>query len=185
MPMVMTETDRSAETQYATVDLTMPKDAAFTEFVAAHSRSLLRAAFLLTGDQQLAEDLVQDALARTYRAWNRLERLDNAAAYTRKTMYHLQVSWWRRRRVAEYVSDELPHRAAPGRDVDLEVVLHTALLRLPTAQRAAIVLRYFDDRTENEAAHILGCSRSSVKTRVRRGLATMRTLVPELEDLLT
>ena len=73
-----------------------------------HARRCLRSAYLLTGDQHLAEDLVQSALARTHRAWRRLGRTDNAEAYTRKTMYHLQVSWWRRPTVAESLSATPP-----------------------------------------------------------------------------
>lgn len=159
-------------------------DTEFTDFVHSSSASLLRAAFLLTGDQQLAEDLVQDALARTYRAWRRLERSGNAAAYTRKVMYHLQVSWWRRRKVAESLTDSPPATAASGRDLDLELVLHAALLKITVAQRAAIVLRFFEDRTETETARILGCSQSTVKTRTRRGLEKLRKTVPELEGIL-
>ncbi|GAA4899239.1 SigE family RNA polymerase sigma factor [Stackebrandtia albiflava] len=164
---------------------TAGRRAEFSAFVSAHSPSLLRAAFLLTGDQHLAEDLVQDALARTYRAWNRLDRAGNAAAYTRKVMYHLQVSWWRRRKVAETLTDAVPHRAARGRDVALEVTMHHALLKLTPAQRAAIVLRFFEDRTEVETARILGCSQSTVKTRTRRGLEKLRGLAPELEGMLS
>jgi DNA-directed RNA polymerase specialized sigma24 family protein len=70
----------------------------FDSFVHARTPSLLRSAYLLTGDQHLAEDLVQSALARTHRAWKSLHEAGNAEAYTRKTMYHLQVSWWRRQK---------------------------------------------------------------------------------------
>lgn len=82
-----------------------PGGADFDEFVRARTPALLRSAYLLTGDQHLAEDLVQSALARTHRAWRRLRHTGNAEAYARRTMYHLQVSWWRRRRVAELLPD--------------------------------------------------------------------------------
>ena len=159
------------------------QDVLFTEFVAANSLALLRSAFLLTGDQQLAEDLVQDALARTYRSWNRLDRAGNATAYTRKTMYHLQVAWWRRRRVAENLVDQVPPVAMAGTDVDLEVMMHGALLKLPAGQRAAIILRYFEDRTEGDVARILGCSRSSVKTRISRGMTKLRAMSSQLTEV--
>lgn len=68
----------------------------FDSFVRHRTPALLRSAYLLTGDQYLAEDLAQSALARTHRSWNRLHDSGNAEAYTHKTMYHLQVSWWRR-----------------------------------------------------------------------------------------
>lgn len=89
----------------------------FDSFVRARTPALLRSAYLLTGDQHLAEDLVQSALARTHQSWRRLHDAGNAEAYTRKTMYHLQVSWWRRGRVAESLTGELaePARAAAAR----------------------------------------------------------------------
>src|SRR5215218_10305757 len=76
-------------------------DEEFDSFVRARTHALLRSAYLLTGDQQLAEDLVQSALTKTHLAWRRLEDIGNAESYARRTMYHLQVSWWRRRKVAE------------------------------------------------------------------------------------
>ena len=72
--------------------------AEYESFVRARTPALLRSAYLLTGDQHLAEDLVQEALARTHRAWSRLHDSGNIEAYTRKVMYHTQVSRWRRRR---------------------------------------------------------------------------------------
>lgn len=159
-------------------------DASFTEFVSAYSGQLLRSAYLLTGDQQLAEDLVQSALARTYRAWKRLDLSAGAAAYTRKVMYHLQVSWWRRRKVAENLTAETPIVAAPTRDLVLELTMRAALLTLTPAQRATIVLRFFEDQTEVETARLLGCSKSTVKVHTRRGLEKLRKLAPELESIL-
>ena len=75
----------------------------FHEFVVQRSPALCRTAYLLTGDHQHAEDLLQSALARTYRHWRRI-RDGDPEAYVRRVMYHQQVSWWRRRRVAERVS---------------------------------------------------------------------------------
>jgi DNA-directed RNA polymerase specialized sigma24 family protein len=73
-------------------------DDEFDSFARARTHALLRSAYLLTGDQQLAEDLVQSALTRTHQAWRRLAHSGNAESYARRTMYHLQVSWWRRKR---------------------------------------------------------------------------------------
>lgn len=159
-------------------------EADFTDFVTAYSGYLLHSAYLLTGDQQLAEDLVQDALSRTYRAWNRLDLSVGASAYTRKIMYHLQVTWWRRRRVSEKLTDHTPVVAAPSQDLALELTMRAALMKLTPPQRAAIVLRYFEDRTVEETAQYLGCSISSVKTRTRRALDRLRKLAPELESIL-
>ena len=159
------------------------RDAEYAEFVRTRTHALLRSAYLLTGDQHLAEDLVQEALARTHRAWGRLERSGNAEAYARKIMYHAQVSIWRRPKVAEVLPGELPDRAAGGTDparsaVD-RVTLQRALLALSAKQRAVIVLRYFEDRTEAEAAALLGVSVNTVKTQCARGLDRLRALIPD------
>jgi DNA-directed RNA polymerase specialized sigma24 family protein len=87
---------------------------AYEQFVRARTPALLRTAYLLTGDQHLAEDLVQEALSRTHRAWPRLRDSGNVEAYTRKVMYHAQVSRWRRRRVAEAMPGDLPDVAGRG-----------------------------------------------------------------------
>ena len=164
------------------------RDADYADFVRSRTHALLRSAFLLTGDQHLAEDLVQEALARTHRAWSRLDQTGNAEAYARKVMYHAQVSLWRRRRVAESFPGELPDR--PGREAaDLaevaaqRVTLQRALLALSPKQRAVIVLRYFEDHSEVEAAQLLGVSVSTVKTQCARGLERLRALVPDLRAL--
>jgi RNA polymerase sigma-70 factor (sigma-E family) len=158
----------------------------FDAFVRARTPALLRSAFLLTGDQQLAEDLVQSALTRTHLAWKRLDDVANAEAYARRTMYHLQVSWWRRRRVAEVLPGELPDRAGAGDHagtVSLRLVLRAAMLRLSARQRAVLVLRFFEDRTEAEAADLLGVSVGTVKSQTARALARLRAIAPELADV--
>jgi RNA polymerase sigma-70 factor (sigma-E family) len=160
------------------------RDAEYADFVRSRTHSLLRSAFLLTGDQHLAEDLVQEALARTHRAWDRLDRAGNAEAYARKVMYHAQVSIWRRPKVSEVLPGDLPDRPA-GRDDNAEAVirriaLQRAVLQLSAKQRAVIVLRFFEDHTEVEAAQLLGVSVSTVKTQCARGLEKLRTLVGDL-----
>jgi RNA polymerase sigma-70 factor (sigma-E family) len=163
-------------------------DCSYADFVRDRSHALLRSAFLLTGDQHLAEDLVQEALARTHRAWPRLERPSNAEAYARKVMYHAQVSFWRRPKVAESLpGDGLEQHGGstedPAEATVRRVALRRALLTLSPKQRAVIVLRYFEDHTEVEAAQLLGVSVSTVKTQCARGLDRLRTLVPDLRLL--
>jgi RNA polymerase sigma-70 factor (sigma-E family) len=159
----------------------------YDEFVRARTPALLRAAYLLTGDQHLAEDLVQSALAHTHRAWRRLRRVDNAEAYARKVMYHLQVAWWRRRRVAERLAASVPERPAteldPGDRIAIRTALSQALLRLSRGQRAVVVLRYFEDQTEAQTAETLGISIGTVKSQTARALASLRRLAPELVEL--
>lgn len=160
--------------------------AEFDSFVRHRSPALLRAAYLLTGDQHLAEDLVQSALARTHRSWRRLHDSGNAEAYTRKVMYHLQVAWWRRGKVAEVLPGELPERGRGGDHSGasaLRLSLRAALLQLSDKQRAVLVLRFFEDRTEAEAAEVLGVSVGTVKSQTAKALARLRVIAPELSDL--
>ncbi|MGK5559043.1 SigE family RNA polymerase sigma factor [Actinomadura kijaniata] len=155
-------------------------DDEFEEFVRARTPALLRSAYLLTGDQHLAEDLVQTALARTHGAWRRLERAGNADAYTRKVMYHLQVRRWQRRRFTETTLDRAAGHASPaGVSPDDRVDLRRALLRLAPRQRAVIVLRFFEDRSEAETAALLGCSVGTIKSQTARGLVRLRALLAE------
>lgn len=158
----------------------------FDAFVRARTPALLRSAYLLTGDQHLAEDLVQSALGQTHRRWRNLNNSGNAEAYTRKTMYHLQVSWWRRRRVAEaFAGDEVPDRAGAQTDhaeqTVLRLSLRGALARLTPKQRAVVVLRYFDDLTEMQAAEVLGVSIGTIKSQTAKALERLRVLAPELD----
>jgi RNA polymerase sigma-70 factor, sigma-E family len=161
-------------------------DREYDEFVRSRTPALLRLAYLLTGDQHLAEDLVQTALARTHQAWNRLRAVGNAEAYTRRTMYHLQVSWWRRPRVAESRLAEVPERIDPTDPSDrvaMRATLRQALLRLTASQRAVLVLRFYEDRSEAETAEILGVSVGTVKSQTARALERIRAAAPELADL--
>ncbi|MEV4535728.1 SigE family RNA polymerase sigma factor [Asanoa sp. NPDC049518] len=161
----------------------------YVAFVRARSHALLRSAYLLTGDQHLAEDLVQEALARTHRAWSRLHELGNAEAYARRVMYHQQVSVWRRRRTAEVLSGDLPEpidqRGHDAESITRRMTVEQALRSLSPRQRAVVVLRYFEDHTEVEAAEMLGVSVSTVKTQTARALEQLRKLVPELRQFRT
>lgn len=158
-------------------------DREFDAFVRARAPSLLRLGYVLTGDQHLAEDLVQSALARTLLAWPRLHT--SAEAYTRTAMYHLQVSWWRRPKIIESLPGELPESEAVDNTANtaFRLTLQRALMRLTSRQRAVLVLRYFEDRSEAEAAVVLNCSIGTVKSQTARALARLRTVAPELTDL--
>lgn len=158
----------------------------FDLFVRARTPALLRAAYLLTGDQHLAEDLVQSALARTHRRWAHLHHVGNAEAYIRRTMYHLQVSWWRRPRVAESLPGELPETRRGGDDhaevTSTRLALRRALLQLTPKQRAVLVLRFFEDQSEAETAELLGVTPGTVKSQTAKALARLRTVAPELAE---
>ncbi len=150
---------------------------AFSTWVTARSGPLLRTAYLLTGNRADAEDLLQTALAKTYLAWDRIRERDALDGYVRRTMVNTQTSFWRRRRVGEQLSGDLPERAG-GRDASADLDLHdalwTALATLPRRQRAAVVLRYYEDLSEAETAAVLGVSVGTVKSTTSRALARLR-----------
>ncbi len=131
---------------------------------------------MLTGNRADAEDLVQAALASTYLAWDRINDHASLDAYVRRAMINTHISWWRRRKLDEFPTDELPDQAVAdhARDRDLAEVVRRALDRLPRRMRAAVMLRYFEDMTEPEIAALLGVSLGTVKSTVSRAVARLR-----------
>ena len=150
--------------------------AGFCEFVTSRQSALLRTAYQLTGNRADAEDLVQAVLAKTFQAWDRIEDRGALDGYVRRTMVNTQISWWRRRRVEEYPTDELPDRAAAGPPAgsDWGDTLRRAVDRLPQRMRAAVLLRYYEDMTEAETASALGVTPGTVKSTVSRAMAKLR-----------
>jgi RNA polymerase sigma-70 factor (sigma-E family) len=151
-------------------------DAAFREYVLSRGSALLRMATMLTGNRADAEDLVQAALAKTYLSWSKINDRAALDAYVRRAIVNTHISWWRRRRLEEYPTDELPDQvvADPARESDLAEVVRRALDRLPQRMRAAVMLRYFEDMTEPEIAATLGISLGTVKSTVSRAVARLR-----------
>jgi len=161
--------------------------AEFAEFVTARSAALHRAAYLIVGDRSLAQDLVQEALTKTYAAWPRLHDKGNAEAYTRKAITTTAISWFRRKGWShERSTAEPPDRATPGHDdqVARSTWLWECLMSLPVRQRAAIVLRYYEDLTEAQTAETMGCAVGTVKSQVSAGLAKLRQQLGDDADLL-
>ncbi len=159
-------------------------EGSFDAFVRARSHALGRAAYLLTGDVHLAEDLVQTALHRAAMRWERLTASGDPEAYVRRILYNEHVSWWRRRRLRESYGDEAPERAAHRVDSELRVTMRDALRRLTPHQRAVLVLRFYEDMSESQAAAVLGCGVGTVKSQTRHALGRLRVLAPELAELL-
>ncbi len=159
-------------------------EAAFAEFVAARTSALIRTAYLLTRDHHLAEDLVQTALFKAAMAWERIE--GEPEPYVRRILYTENVSWWRRRRrlVVEAAPVRAEEPAGPGTDIDLQVALERALGELTAKQRTVLVLRYYEDLTEADAARVLGVGVGTVKSTHRRALLRLRTLAPHLGELI-
>jgi RNA polymerase sigma-70 factor (sigma-E family) len=150
-------------------------EAGFEEFVAARSDDLLRTAVLLTRDRGHAEDLLQTALVKAYRRWNRISGED-PYPYVRKILVSCAASWRRLRTTQEIVS--LPEHDPPGPDAndgfaDREQMAD-ALATLPPRMRAVLVLRYAEDLSEAATAEALGCSVTTVKSQTTRGLARLR-----------
>jgi RNA polymerase sigma-70 factor (sigma-E family) len=145
-------------------------------FVAERGGSLLAAAVLLTGSRAAGEDLVQAALERLMRHWNRVH--GDKEGYLRRTLYHLAVDQWRsRRRRPEVLAEVEPPSQADGTDtLHLRQALIEALALLPPRQRAVLVLRYWEQFSEAEAAEMLGCSVGTVKSSASRGLSRLREL---------
>jgi RNA polymerase sigma-70 factor (sigma-E family) len=151
-------------------------DAEFTDFMHGRWAQLVRLGYGLTGDQQLAEDLAQTALAKAYASWPRVRRTGNPDAYVRRIMLNANHSRFRKRRVAERLTDTMPDAGGPdpmGLRDDRSALI-AALMTLPYGQRAAVVLRYWMDMTETEAAAALGCSVGNVKSQASRALAKLR-----------
>jgi RNA polymerase sigma-70 factor (sigma-E family) len=158
-------------------------DAAFVLFVAGARRDLRHLAWLLTGDQHRAEELVQETLARTYAAWPRIRR-DDPTGYARRVLVNAKTDTWRRRRHERLVEDvgESRYPAADVADVvayRAEIV--AALRGLTARERAVVVLRYYADLSEADTAAELGVSRGTVKSTASRALAKLRGS-PDLSD---
>lgn len=157
----------------------------FTEYVRARLTSLSRAAFLLTGEVHAAEDLVQQTLIQVAARWERIVANGDPEPYVRRVLYRQHISLWRRHRRDPMPVESLPER--PGPDdasmVAVSLAVREALARLTPKQRAVIVLRFFDDLTEAQAAAVLDCSVSTVKSHTRDGLARLRSLAPELAEV--
>jgi RNA polymerase sigma-70 factor (sigma-E family) len=158
----------------------------FEDFVRARTAALSRTAYLLTGDHQLAEDLLQVALTRVAARWAQL-RNGTPDAYARRVMVNEITSWRRRRRYHERPSDRVPESESAADTAAAtvrRVVVGQALAQLTARQRAMLVLRFYEDLSEADTAATLGCSVGAVKSGTHTALARLRTLSPELADLL-
>jgi RNA polymerase sigma-70 factor (sigma-E family) len=148
---------------------------AFDAFARARMRELLRFAHVLTGDPHQAADLVQDALERTLLSWSRVENKGDPEGYVRRAIVNRHISMWRRLRRERLVAEtpDEAREAQPARDREL----WSALASLPPRQRAVLVLRYYEDLTEADCAHVLGCSVGTVKSQTFKALARLRAQV--------
>ena len=173
---------READGQVDRVEQGMDDREEFTRWARARQRHLLRVALLMTDDRSRAEDLVQDALTAVATRWARL-RDTSPDAYARTVIYHGNISWWRRRR-GEVLAAEVVDLPSPGPPVERRLLVRRALAALTPRQRAVVVLRYFEDLTERDAAAVLGVSVGTVKSQTHLALRRLREAAPELAELL-
>jgi len=162
-------------------------EAGFEQFFRDHHRVVYVFALHMVGDAGQAEDIASDVLVKVFLRWRR-GGVDQPRAYLRRAVVNHVNSWLRRKQVERRY---LERQHAGGEPADAPLadrlgdaqVLTTALGRLPARQRAAVVLRFYDDLSEAETAQVLGCSVGTVKSQVHRGLAKLRDLVGP--DVLT
>jgi RNA polymerase sigma-70 factor (sigma-E family) len=156
----------------------------FTAYVAAREQQLARLAYLLTGSRDEAEDLLQNSLAKVYRHWERISGVEMPDAYVRRIMVNENNSRWRRvlRRPETPSSHVLEVLEPPGvtaTDPSIGIDLWRHVQTLPRQQRAALVLRYYEDLTEAQTADVLGCSVGTVKSHTSRAIAALRSRMSE------
>ncbi|MCX4764710.1 SigE family RNA polymerase sigma factor [Streptomyces sp. NBC_01275] len=156
----------------------------FDGFVAARSAALFRGAFVLTGNREAAQDLVQETLERACRRWRTIAAKDAPDAYVRRIMVNLANDRWRRfRRLTTTHHTEGGEAVAPGDEygqVDSRDQLVRALQQLPMRMRTVVVLRYFDDLSDSEIAADLGITTSTVRSQLARGIEKLRSQFPAL-----
>ncbi|MEU0358089.1 SigE family RNA polymerase sigma factor [Streptomyces cyaneofuscatus] len=156
-------------------------DGEFHDFVVGRWPRLMRTAFLLTGEQHAAEDLVQSTLEQVYVVWHRVAVADAPEAYVRRVMINAHA----RRKLREFLMPRsgdagLAHEVADTGDRIAQAedrhTLLKALVELPARQREAVVLRYWEDLTETQTAEAMGCSVGTVKSNTAKGIAKLRAV---------
>jgi RNA polymerase sigma-70 factor (sigma-E family) len=156
-------------------------DGTFEDYVASRGDRLLRFAFLLCGDRHLAEDLVQEVLARVHDRWHRLAHVEQPDAYFRTAIVRQFVSWRRRRSSQETSLELVPEPAGTGPDAAARHAARDEMWRLlatlPRKQRAVLVLRFYADLPDDQIAEALGCRPATVRVHVARGLARLRDAI--------
>lgn len=155
----------------------------FDAWVAARGPGLLRLAYVLTGNKADAEDAVQDALSRALPRWSRISQVDDVDAYVRRMVVNANVSRWRKFRRKETPTDfHADTSVAEGIGPDERAALWQACRALPSDQRTAVVLRFYEDLDYAEIADLTGVREGSVRSRVSRGIATLRAELGDTDD---
>jgi len=145
----------------------------FEQVIQDDGRRMAQLAFCLCRDRAEAEDLVSEAYARTWRRWE-TGQVDELVPYLRRTLVNLARKRWRRELLFRRSFSRSSVVLAAGQDLVREVELVDAVLRLPSPQRAVMVLRYFEDLNEEETAQLLGVAVGTIKSRTSRALSSLR-----------
>lgn len=156
----------------------------FDAWVEARVVGLVRFAYLVTGSQHAAEDAVQSALATACERWTRVSRTDDPDTYVRRMVVNAHVSAWRRSGQRELPVPEVRDstRADPAAGVARDDAVWRVCAALPPQQRAAVVLRFYEDLDYSEIARVLGVAEPTVRSHVHRGLAALRRALTDQED---
>ena len=157
------------------------RDADFAAYLQARQASVLRTAYLLTGDRHTAEDLVQTAFAKLYLSWDRVRDQGSMDGYLRRILVNENNSLWRRGwKRREHATDELPEPTPhlDEHDDGRSGALWDLVQSLPKKARAVLVLRYYEELSESETAEVLGISVGTVKSQTSRALAALRERTP-------
>lgn len=151
----------------------------FEAWVTEKADALLRFAYVLTGDSNLAEDAVQDALTTACARWGRVSRADDPEAYVKRMVVNAHISWWRRFRRREAPVDDpvraaraVPDGTAQRAEAD---AIWDLCATLPDKQRAAVVLRFYEELSYAEIAQLLHCAEATARSHVHRALAALKT----------
>lgn len=153
------------------------------ELYAANAQRAGRLAYFLVGDKELSQDLVQEAFLKVFARWGNLREPHSFGAYLNRTIVNLAHKAHRRRRIERHYLDKQPRHEAIASERDYETAdeLWGRLQSLPQRQRTAIVLRYYEDLTDHQAAEAMGCSEKAIASLVQRALGTLRKNAPSAE----
>ncbi|HVV12022.1 SigE family RNA polymerase sigma factor [Amycolatopsis sp.] len=157
----------------------------FEEYVQGRQDLLVRAAYLITGDSHLAQDLVQIALERVWQRWERVRHVENLDGYVYRVLMRAYLGIRRRRWATERPTADLQGAGTAQGDQDVtldRLTLMDALARLPPRQRATVVLRFYLDLSERQTAEALGCAVGTVKSQTAKGLSTLRAVMDVLGE---
>ena len=148
----------------------------FASYAQARQQHLFRTAYLLCGDRERAQDLVQTTLVSLLRSWKRASRADNPEAYARKALVNAFLSEQRKSQ-REAAVHRLPDAPPPGDSTVLRVLVLDALRSLPPKPRLMVILRYWEDLSIAQTAELLGCSEGNVKSQCARSLEKLKSLL--------